>query len=288
MPKLLADALLSGSSTDLVVNGTATISQTLAVDTNVLYVDTVNDQVGVNINNIDAIAYSSPPDLCVANVVGGILDLRRFDTTVLGNDLIGRLQWSVKDDATDGYCNAWIDAYTWAAAGTGSSGGSYMTLATSPSGTGSSPTPRIVIGHTGDVSIGLNGSTQSTEANSKAKLHVNGNSFIDGALLRSLTTVSKNPFNIFSINLSTNDNFLLNASGTYSIALSISSNNIGQSGTIIINNTAATSAQALPSYMLTPEGASVSFVNTSGAVSIISYFVLATDKVLCNYVGNFQ
>jgi len=288
MPKILADALLSGSGTDLVVNGTATISQTLAVDTNVLYVDTVNDQVGVNINNIDAIAYSSPPDLCVANPVGGILDLRRFDTTVLGNDLIGRLQWSVKDDATDGYCNAWIDAYTYTTAGTGSSGGSFITIATSSSGAGSTPSPRVIVGHTGDVTIGLNGSAQTTEANSKAKLHVNGNSFIDGALLRSLTEVTKSSFNIFSINLSDNDNFLLNASGTYYIALSISSDNIGQSGTIIINNTATTNAQALPSYMLTPEGASVSFVNTSGAVSIISYFVLATDKVLCNYVGNFQ
>lgn len=287
MPKILADALLSGSATDLVVNGTATISQTLAVDTNVLYVDTVNDQVGVNINNIDQIAYSSPPDLCVANVIGGILDLRRFDTTVLGNDLIGRLQWSVKDDATDGYCNAWIDAYSWEIAGTGSSGGSYITLATSESGTGKSPTPRIIIGHTGDVTIGLNGSIATTEANSKAKLHVNGDSFINGALLRSLTTVTKS-LNTFAINLSDNDNFLLNASGTYYITLTISSDNIGQSGTIIINNTAATSAQALPSYMLTPEGASISFINTSGAVSIISYFVLATDKVLCNYVGNFQ
>jgi hypothetical protein len=288
MPKILADALLYGSGTDLVVNGTATISQTLAVDTNVLYVDAVNDQVGVNINNIDQITFSNPPDLCVANVVGGILDLRRFDTTVLGNDLIGRLQWSVKDDATDGYCNAWIDAYTWTTAGTGNSGGSYMTLSTSASGIGTSPAPRVIIGHTGDVTIGLNGSTSTTEANSKAKLHVNGNSFIDGALLRSLTEVAKSASNIFSINLSNNDSFLLNASGTYYIELSISSSNIGQSGTIIINNTAATTAQALPSYMLTPEGATLDWVNTSGAVSIISYFVLATDKVLCNYVGNFQ
>jgi hypothetical protein len=288
MPKILADALLYGSGTDLVVNGTATISQTLAVDTNVLYVDAVNDQVGVNINNIDQITFSNPPDLCVANVVGGILDLRRFDTTVLGNDLIGRLQWSVKDDATDGYCNAWIDAYSWTTAGSNSSGGSYMTLSTSASGTGISPAPRVIIGHTGDVTIGLNGSTSTTEANSKAKLHVNGNSFIDGALLRSLTEVAKSASNIFSINLSNNDSFLLNASGTYYIELSISSSNIGQSGTIIINNTAATTAQALPSYMLTPEGATLDWVNTSGAVSIISYFVLATDKVLCNYVGNFQ
>jgi hypothetical protein len=287
MPKLLADALLYGSATDLVVNGTATISRGLAVDTNVLYVDTVNDQVGVNIDNIDQIAFSSPPDLCVANVVGGILDLRRFDTTVLGNDLIGRLQWSVKDDATDGYCNAWIDAYAWGTAGSGSSGGSYMTLSTSTSGTGTSPSPRVIIGHTGDVTIGLNGSTATTEANSKQKLHVNGGAFIDEALYRSVTTVTK-ALNIFAIDLSDNDNFLLNASGFYSITMTITSDNIGQSGTIIINNTAATTASALPSYMLTPEGASVSWVNTSGAVSIISYFVLATDKVLCNYVGNFQ
>jgi hypothetical protein len=110
---------------------------------------------------------------------------------------------------------------------------------------------------------------------------------ISAASNGSLTTVTKFS-NIFTLNLNTNNNFLLNASGIYSIAMTITSANIGQSGAIIINNTAATTAGALPSYMLTPEGATLDWVNTSGAVSIISYFVIATDKVLCNYVANFQ
>lgn len=110
---------------------------------------------------------------------------------------------------------------------------------------------------------------------------------ISAASNGSLTTVTKFS-NIFTLNLNTNNNFLLNASGVYSIAMTITSANIGQSGAIIINNTAATTAGALPSYMLTPEGATLDWVNTSGAVSIISYFVIATDKVLCNYVANFQ
>ena len=110
---------------------------------------------------------------------------------------------------------------------------------------------------------------------------------ISAASNGSLTTVTKFS-NKFTLNLNTNNNFLLNASGIYSIAMTITSANIGQSGTIIINNTAATTAGALPSYMLTPEGATLDWVNTSGAVSIISYLVIATDKVLCNYVANFQ
>jgi hypothetical protein len=105
--------------------------------------------------------------------------------------------------------------------------------------------------------------------------------------VESLTTVTK-ALNTFTIDLNANNNFLLNASGTFYIVLSNRSSNIGQTGTIIINNTAATSGQPLPSYMLTPEGATIDWVNTSGAVSVISYVVFEENKVLCNYVGNFQ
>jgi hypothetical protein len=105
--------------------------------------------------------------------------------------------------------------------------------------------------------------------------------------VESFTTVTK-VSNTFAIDLSANNNFLLNASGTFYITLSNRSSNIGQTGTIIINNTGTTTAQPLPSYMLTPEGATLDWVNTSGAVSVISYIVFEEGKVLCNYVGNFQ
>ena len=59
---------------------------------------------------------------------------------------------------------------------------------------------------------------------------------------------------------------------------------------IVLTNPASVgslSFVALPSYMLTPGGATLNFVTTANAISIISYYVHATDKVLVNYVGNF-
>jgi hypothetical protein len=120
--------------------------------------------------------------------------------------------------------------------------------------------------------------------------------YFDGSLLctqnlrRTVTTASESS-GTHTITLVDNDNFniaVTNAATT--IALVVATENIGQSGMITITNPASVgslSFVALPSYMLTPEGATVNFVTTANAVSIISYYVLATDKVLVNYVGNF-
>jgi len=109
-------------------------------------------------------------------------------------------------------------------------------------------------------------------------------------LRRTVTTASESS-GTHTITLVDNDNFniaVTNAATT--IALVVATENIGQSGMITITNPASVgslSFVALPSYMLTPEGATINFVTTANAVSIISYYVLATDKVLVNYVGNF-
>ena len=73
------------------------------------------------------------------------------------------------------------------------------------------------------------------------------------------------------------------------LALTINNNDVGKSGIIVIINPASGATfTSLPSYMKTPDGADPQFVTTGNAISIISYFVLATDKVLVNYVGNFS
>ena len=67
----------------------------------------------------------------------------------------------------------------------------------------------------------------------------------------------------------------------------IGSDNVCQSGTIVIINGAGAGYNALPSYMKTPSGADIQWVTTQGAVSIISYIIIDVDAVLVNYIGNF-
>ena len=91
-----------------------------------------------------------------------------------------------------------------------------------------------------------------------------------------------------NIDFSTGVNFHISASGAYSITTSNVSGAIGQAGNIIIKNTAATTAAALPAEMKTPNGDTVINTNTSGAVNLISYYIYDATTILVNYVGNFS
>jgi len=107
---------------------------------------------------------------------------------------------------------------------------------------------------------------------------------------RTVTTASDSS-NTHTCTLTDNDNFnIAAANAATTIALVVATENIGQSGIITITNPASVgslSFVALPSYMLTPSGATINFDTSANGVSVISYYVLATDKVLCNYIGNF-
>jgi hypothetical protein len=107
---------------------------------------------------------------------------------------------------------------------------------------------------------------------------------VGGNLPTTVTEVS----DVFTINFSVNNNFLLNANGAYSIAATISAANVGQSGMITIVNTTATAAASLPSNLLTSNGLGVAFDNTSGHVSVLSYYVISSTQAIVNYVGNFS
>jgi len=119
---------------------------------------------------------------------------------------------------------------------------------------------------------------------------VTGSVKITQNLRRTVTTASESS-NTHTITLNDNDNFNITATNaTNTIALTVASENVGQSGMIVITNPASVGSlafAALPSYMLTPDGATVNFVTTANAIHIITYYVHATDKVLCNYIGNF-
>ena len=122
-------------------------------------------------------------------------------------------------------------------------------------------------------------------------LHLGGDLIVDGSIARGTPTTASNSGNTHTMTLADNDNFNVTvANAATTIALTVASSDIGKSGMIVITNPASVgslSFVALPSYMLTPSGATLNFVTTANAVSIISYYVHATDKVLVNYVGNF-
>ena len=113
-------------------------------------------------------------------------------------------------------------------------------------------------------------------------------------LERTYTTVTHSS-NTHTCDLSVNDNFIINANAaTNTIALTIADANIGQAGNIVIVNASSGTVAfaALPSYMLTPDSATINFVTANNAVSLFSYLVIPDDgagnrRVLVNYVGNF-
>jgi len=109
---------------------------------------------------------------------------------------------------------------------------------------------------------------------------------LSGSLERTSDTITI-VSNTASVVFSNNDNFILNADADYKFDWVVSGSNIGQSGTIIINNTADSTPDLLPDITKTPDGAAILFVTASSTTSVLSYFVAATDKVLVSYIGNF-
>ena len=65
---------------------------------------------------------------------------------------------------------------------------------------------------------------------------------------------------------------------------------VGKSGTIVITNASSTgslSFQQLPTKAYTTGGSEISWHTGANAISVLSYFIIASNKVLINYVGAF-
>lgn len=119
-------------------------------------------------------------------------------------------------------------------------------------------------------------------------INVSGSLEVFGTtVVGSPTTVNKDGSNVFNIDLATNTNFVLNASGSYTLDVTVPSYAIAQSGAIIIKNTNTTSPGALPSNLKTPNGQSIVWETDNGDISVLSYLVVDTSTVVVNYIGNF-
>ena len=74
------------------------------------------------------------------------------------------------------------------------------------------------------------------------------------------------------------------------VFLNLDATRIGKAGTIMITNPASVGSlgwSALPATAYTPGGGTISFDTTANAIAIITYFIVASNKVLINYVGDF-
>ena len=91
---------------------------------------------------------------------------------------------------------------------------------------------------------------------------------------------------------SDNQNYTITAqNATNTIAFSnLTAADVGKAGNIIITNPGTVNSlawAALPATAYTPGGAAISFDLTANKIAVLSYLVIASDKVLINYVGNF-
>tara|TARA_R100000231_G_scaffold14469_2_gene15756 strand:+ start:228 stop:701 length:474 start_codon:yes stop_codon:yes gene_type:complete len=129
----------------------------------------------------------------------------------------------------------------------------------------------------------LNGIDQFTTRNFTMK-ELRGFIGFDANLLTATETN-----NVHTCDISLGNNFQIIANNNLtSISFTVTSSDVGKSGTIIlVNHANGTTYNQLPSIFLTPDNSNINFVTTGNAISIISYFIFKEDKILTNYVGNY-
>ena len=88
----------------------------------------------------------------------GVIDLRSSNPNILANDLLGRLQFTGKDDGPVGYTTAAIDAIAAGTAGGGNGGGGILKFMTATNSTGSSLIEKMRITQNGVVQPGTDNS----------------------------------------------------------------------------------------------------------------------------------
>jgi hypothetical protein len=134
-------------------------------------------------------------------------------------------------------------------------------------------------------------SNSATDHTVLSNIGANSHAQLDKALIRTggkLPTTVTEILDVFTIDFSVNNNFLLNANGAYSIAAIISAENVGQSGIIKIVNATGTTPAALPANLLTSNGLLIDWAVLANDVSILSYYVVNTTQAVVNYIGKFS
>ena len=85
---------------------------------------------------------------------GGVIDLRNLSPNIAPNDLLGRIQFTGKDDVSTGYTSSAIEGIAANFAGSGNPGGGILIFKTSNNSTGANPIERMRITQNGAVQPG--------------------------------------------------------------------------------------------------------------------------------------
>ena len=128
-----------------------------------------------------------------------------------------------------------------------------------------------------------------------ADLHIYGDFSFQG---QGATTITHSS-GVFAIDFDVKTNYyictVVNESFVdHSISFSNIASNVGQSGTIIINNPNVVSTNfiswddpALPNTAYTPGGSAITFGSGSNGIAVMTYFIATSTIVLINYVSGF-
>ena len=89
---------------------------------------------------------------------GGVIDLRNLSPFIAPNDLLGRIQFTGKDDLSTGYTSSAIEGIAANFAGSGNPGGGILLFKTSANSTGAMPIEKMRITQNGVVQPGTDNS----------------------------------------------------------------------------------------------------------------------------------
>lgn len=101
--------------------------------------------------------FGSNPNLVVTSpfpAVGGVIDLRNLSANIVANDLLGKIQFTGKDDDTVGYTSSTIEGIVSGSAGSGNPGGGVLIFKTAADSTGASPIEKMRITQNGAIQPG--------------------------------------------------------------------------------------------------------------------------------------
>lgn len=118
-------------------------------------------QTLIGTTTVGAPTYGSTPQLVVANPfsnVGGVIDIRNLNTSIVSDSLLGRIQFTGKSDAIVGFTSAAIEVISTGSMGTGNNGGGALKFMTSPGTFPTNPIERMRIAQNGTVQPGTDNS----------------------------------------------------------------------------------------------------------------------------------